>query len=128
MNNGLSLIIEAKSRKHSANPLTKNQQGQLLVAGEWFKKEYPNDPFIPVVIHPNLGATDQTIPAECRVLTLDMLNSMIAESRAMFRALCDSIASKTALQMQCENALRSSNLQPEALVKKFLAQFRPASK
>jgi hypothetical protein len=124
MNNGVSLIIEAKSRKHGDNPLTKGQQGQLLVAGEWFKKEYPQQDFIRVAVHPNLTATDQTIPADCRVLTLEKLHALTTEARTMLRDLTDSVAAKTELQVRCEKALKSSDLHPEALVAKYLSPFR----
>jgi replicative superfamily II helicase len=127
MNNRVSLVIEAKSRKHGSNPLTKDQQGQLLVAGEWFKKEYPTEDFIRVSLHPNVDSTDQTIPADCRVLTLEKLNSMIADARGLFRDLCESLAATTGLQVRCESSLKSVNLRPEALVKEYLSPFRPAS-
>lgn len=35
-----ALILEAKSRKLDKNALTKEEHGQLLVAQQWFDKNY----------------------------------------------------------------------------------------
>lgn len=128
MNNGVSLVIEAKSRKQTQNPLTKGQQGQLLVAGEWFKKEYPTEEFVRVAIHPNLDATDQTIAADCRVLTLDKLNLLINDARNLFSELCESVARDAELLVRCEKALKVSSLRPDALVKTYLSPFHSVKK
>jgi hypothetical protein len=57
LNENLGLVIEAKSRKHPKNPLTKENYAQLLTSIEWFKKEYPNYKYIAFSVHQNINTT-----------------------------------------------------------------------
>lgn len=48
----IAWILEAKSRKLEKNPLTKDEHGQLLVAQQWFDKNYDGYTSLRVVVHP----------------------------------------------------------------------------
>jgi replicative superfamily II helicase len=123
LSSSLALIIEVKSRKNRDNALTKEQHGQLLNAAEWFRNEYPKHTGVRVSLHPNLKATDSTVPGESRALTYEKLNALIAETRALIVALCESVVSRAELVMRCEQLLSELSLTPESLVKDYLVPF-----
>jgi hypothetical protein len=119
----LALIIEAKSRKNRGNALTKDQHGQLLNAAEWFRGEYPGHTGVRVSMHPNIRATDSTVPGDSRALTYEKLNALIAEARALVVALCESIVPREELIMRCKQLLGESSLTPDSLVREYLVPF-----
>ena len=65
-------MIEAKSRKKQKNPLTKGEHGQLLVASEWFAREYPDYECIKVSLHPQNIAHRTAIADSSFALTYEM--------------------------------------------------------
>jgi replicative superfamily II helicase len=117
------LIIEAKSRKNPANALTKTQHGQLLVAENWFKQNYPDLTPVRVSVHPNVTATKKSVPNNTKALTLVKLNELITESRRLIVALCESGHPDAELKPYCEELLRKSNLTPDKLVEHYLVDF-----
>ena len=117
------LIIEAKSRKNSANALSKEQHGQLLVAENWFKKHYKNLTGIRVSVHPNVTATKKSVPMNTMALTLAKLNELVVETRNLISTLCESGYPDAELANFCEALLRKSNLTPERLVEHYLVEF-----
>jgi replicative superfamily II helicase len=119
----LALIIEAKSRKNRDNALTKDQHGQLLNAAEWFRSEYPGRTGVRVSMHPNVRATESTVPGDSKALTYEKLNALIAEARALIVSLCESVVSREELVMRCERLLGESSLTPDSLVKEYLVPF-----
>lgn len=119
----VGLILEAKSRKNSANALTKAQHGQLLVSENWFKETYPNLTGFRVAIHPNVTATKNAIPSGTRALTLTKLDELIGETRQIVTALSDSGHPDTELAEFCETLLKKSHLTPDRLVKHYLIDF-----
>jgi hypothetical protein len=121
--NQRGLIIEAKSRKNEANALTKAQHGQLLVAENWFKKNYPKISGIRVSVHPNVTATKKSVSTNTKALTLAKLNELITETRTIVAALCESGHPDAELKHYCEELLRKSNLTPDKLVGFYLVDF-----
>jgi hypothetical protein len=119
----VGLITEAKSRKNRANALTKEQHGQLLVAENWFKENYPKLSGIRVSVHPNVTATKKSVPNSTKALTLGKLNELITESRQLLVSLCESGYPDAELQTYCEELLRKSNLTPDKLVGHYLVDF-----
>ena len=83
LNDKKALVIEAKSRKEFDNPLTKAEHGQLLVAEQWFKGEYPGYEAVRVSVHPNRKTTEQAIAADAHVLTYEKLNSLISDTSSL---------------------------------------------
>lgn len=119
----IGLIIEAKSRKNSANAMTKEQHGQLLVSENWFKDNYKGINGIRVSIHPNVTATKKSVPSNTKALTLAKLNELIGETRKLITALCDSGYPDKELAHYCEELLKKSNLTPDRLVQYYLVNF-----
>jgi len=119
----VALIIEAKSRKNEANALTKSQHGQLLVAENWFKENYPSLSGIRVSVHPNVTATRKSVPSNTKALTLTKLNELITESRKLIVTLCESGYPDAELKTYCEELLRKSTVTPEKLVEQYLVDF-----
>ena len=119
----VGLIIEAKSRKNKANALTKEQHGQLLVAENWFKENYPKLSGIRISVHPSVTATKKSVPSNTKALTLSKLNELVTESRKLIVALCESGHPDAELKTYCEELLRKSNLTPDKLVEHYLVDF-----
>jgi len=119
----LGLVIEAKSRKDRDNALSKEQHGQLLQAGEWFKENYPNHNFVRISIHPNLNATRSTATGKSKVLTLEKLNKLIADTKILLTTLCESVLDANELILRCEQLLLNSTLKPQAFVETYLVSF-----
>lgn len=117
------LVIEAKSRKNAQNALTKEQHGQLLVSENWFKDHFKGLAGIRVSVHPSVTATKKSVPSRTKALTLDKLNEMIGEARAVITALCDSGYPDSELAHYCEDLLSKSNLTPDKLTKRYLVEF-----
>ena len=112
-----------KSRKNKANALTKSQHGQLLVAENWFKENYPKLSGIRVSVHPSVTATKKSVPSNTKALTLAKLNELVTESRKLIVSLCESGHPDRELKTYCEELLRKSNLTPDKLVERYLVDF-----
>ncbi|MEW5861907.1 MAG: DEAD/DEAH box helicase [Cyanobacteriota bacterium] len=123
LNNNLGLVIEAKSRKHQNNVLTKDEHGQLLNAEQWFKREYPNHTCIRVSVHPNIRVTKNTITNDTKALTPEKLNQLISDARTLFVELCESVVSEDELVVRCEQLLANSTLRPQSLIEQYLVPF-----
>lgn len=123
MTAALALVIEAKSRKSGANPLTKEQHGQLLNAEEWFKREYRGYRGVRVSMHPNTRTTDSTVPGATMALTYDKLNELVAAARKMIADLCESAAPIQELVVRCEKMLGELRLSPDGIVGEYLLAF-----
>lgn len=126
LDNKLGLVIEAKSRKEGKNPLTKEQHGQLLVATEWFKKQYPDHSHTSVSVHPNKTATKNAVAVGTRALTYEKLNELISNTRQMFIKLCESTKHKNELVNLCSRLLDEFDLSPETLIERYLLPFELA--
>ncbi len=122
-----AIIIEAKSRKKEKNAFNKEEHGQLLVAGEWFKKEYPEYEYILASIHPNIDATTNAWAERSYVLTYANLNLLIEETRALLKALISSHLNNDDLEIECETILSATNLTPDKLIDKYFKNFKTLS-
>ncbi len=124
VNDKLGLVIEAKSRKDGKNALTKDQHGQLLIAIQWFKKEYRDYSYLGVCVHPNKTATKNAIAEDTKALTYDTLNSLISNSRGLFTELCEMARGKDDIVDSCENRLSQWKLCPADLIREYLLPFQ----
>jgi replicative superfamily II helicase len=117
-----ALVIEAKSRKQQGNALTKDEHGQLLNAGVWFKEKYPNFYYTLVSVHPNITTTPATLTGESRALTPEKLNELITDSQRLLSELCE-IISEDELITRCQQLLSKSTLEPQSLIEQYLVPF-----
>ena len=118
------LVIEAKSRKKEKNALTKEQHGQLLVAAEWFAKEYPGYSCVRVSIHPHSVATRAAVAGASHALTYEKLALMISEARALLSSLATTHISGNDLLGECARLLESSSLKAVHIAERFLVPFQ----
>ena len=123
LNDKLGLVIEAKSRKYGNNPLTKSQHGQLLVAIEWFKKQYPDYLYVSVSVHPNKTATKSAVADGTKALTYQNLYKLISDARMLFIKLCESIREKPELTDLCTKLLSESKLNTKGFIQEYLLPF-----
>jgi len=121
--NKVGLVIEAKSRKKEKNALTKDEHGQLLVAGEWFNKHYPGFRCVRVSVHPKSKATKAAVAEASHALTFENLAALVSETRSMLTALCDSQLSGDDLTVECGRILRTTTLNADRLVSTYLIPF-----
>lgn len=119
----VGFVIEAKSRKKEKNALTKEQHGQLLVAGEWFKNEYPGYEYVRVSVHPKNEATRAAVAGASHALTYEKLMSMVSDARLLLSSLCDSQLNSEMLEAECNRLLDNSNLRSDCIKSKYLVPF-----
>lgn len=121
--NKVGLVIEAKSRKKEQNALTKMEHGQLLVADEWFHKNYPNYSSIRVSVHPRNQATKAAVASASYALTYEKLNALISDARIVLKQLCESKLCESDLIAECDYILEQSNIKFDKLVECYLCTF-----
>lgn len=119
----IGFVIEAKSRKKERNALTKGEHGQLLVASEWFAKEYPDYECVRVSVHPHSLANSTAMAEYSYALTYEKLNSLIADTRVLLSALCNSQLDENNLEIECERLLENSNLRSDCIKDSYLVSF-----
>lgn len=119
-----AIVIEAKSRKKEKNAFNKENHGQLLVAGEWFKQEYPNHEFIRASVHPHNNASSNAWAKESYVLTYTNLNLLVEEIREFLNNLIRSQLDKTNLEIECESKLVKTSLTYDKIIEKYFKKFK----
>lgn len=111
-----ALILEAKSRKLDKNPLTKDEHGQLLVAEQWFQKNYAGYVSLRVVVHPTNKATAAASAHDSYALTLDRLTALIADARVLLTELCESQLTDIELEGHCQQLIERSPIRVDKLM------------
>ena len=119
----IGIVIEAKSRKKGRNALTKEEHGQLLVAGEWFTRKYLGYECIRASVYPTSRAIKAAEAKTSYALTYEKLNALVSDARVLLTALCDSQLSLNELEAECSRLLRGSSLRAERLVGHYLEPF-----
>ncbi len=117
------IVFEAKSRKKAKNALRKEEHGQLLVAAEWFKKNYPGYECVRVSVHPKAKATKAAVADASHALTYEKLAALVSDARVLFTALCESQLSDKELVAECSRQLDRSPVKDDHLVKSYLLPF-----
>lgn len=117
------LVIEAKSCKLEKNPLNKKEHGQLLVASEWFKKNYPKLNCIRVSVLAHNQATKAATAGASHALTFSKLGMLIVDSRMLLLKLCESQLSTENLVYECEKLLSESNVNASRICGTYLLPF-----
>jgi hypothetical protein len=115
-------IIEVKSRKLDKNPLDKVEHGQLLVAVQWFQRNYEGYVTLRVVVHPTNKATAPASAHESYALTLDRLAALVADARALLTALCESQLTDIELEAHCQQLIERSPIRADKLTS-YLTHF-----
>jgi replicative superfamily II helicase len=122
--NKVGLVIEAKSRKKEKNALTKGQHGQLLIAAEWFAKNYKDYKCVRVCVHSKNRATKAAVAGASHALTYERLSALVSDTRALLSIICESQLSGPSLLGECERFLtKYSSLTPEHFVNSYLLPF-----
>ncbi|WMJ10113.1 DEAD/DEAH box helicase [Nitrosomonas sp. sh817] len=119
----IGLVIEAKSRKKAKNALTKEQHGQLLVAAEWFSKNYKDYKCVRVSVHPQNKATKVAVAGASHALTYEKLAALVDDARALLTTLSESQLAENSLIAECERLLACSPLKSEHFVESYLLPF-----
>lgn len=120
----VGLVIEAKSRKKEKNALTKEEHGQLLVAAEWFSKNYSDYQCERVSVHSKNQATAAAVAGASRALTYETLAALISDARSLLLGLCESQLSTEELVAECSRLLEGSNLAESRIVEQYFPQFQ----
>lgn len=117
------IVFEAKSRKKAKSALRKEEHGQLLVAAEWFKKNYPGYECVRVSVHAKAKATRAAVAGASHALTYEKLAALVSEARVLLTALCESQLSDNELVAECSRRLDRSPLKNDQLVTSYLLPF-----
>jgi replicative superfamily II helicase len=120
----VGFVIEAKSRKEEKNAFTKEQHGQLLVAGEWFAANYKDYQAVRVSVHPTNLATEPSAADSSFVLTYDRLQDLVAAARTLLGALCESQLKPSDIEAECARLLEKSPLRADQIAQTYLQQFK----
>lgn len=120
----VGIVIEAKSRKKEKNALTKEEHGQLLVAAEWFARNYPGYQCVRVCVHPSSIATRAAVAGASHAFTYEKLTALVSDARALLLALCESQLPISELPGECSRLLKGSPLNADNLVGNYLVPFK----
>ncbi|WP_404466861.1 DEAD/DEAH box helicase family protein [Planococcus rifietoensis] len=126
--NQVGFVIEAKSRKKEKNALTKEEHGQLLVAAEWFKNQYPDYEFVRVSVHPKNQASRSAVAGASHALTYEKLMSLVSDARVLLTTLVESQLSNEMLEAECNRLLEESNLHSNRIASSYLVPFEVQTK
>jgi len=122
--NKTGLIIEAKSRRKQKNAFGKVEHGQLLVAKEWFKKNYPDYKGYCVSVHPTNKSTKAAVADGTLALTFENLNRLISDTRVFLKDICKSQLADENLLKECEILLSKSNIKYTKIIDNYLIPFK----
>ena len=120
----VGFVIEAKSRKKEKNALTKEEHGQLLVAAEWFKKNYPEYECVRISVHPKNLATKAAVAGATHALTYGKLASLVSDARILLTSICESQLPDSEIEAECSRLLAKSNLNADRLMDSYLILFK----
>ncbi len=109
--------------KKGEKALTKLEHGQLLVAAEWFQKNYKGYNCVRVCVHPKNKATKAAIAGASHALTYEKLAIIVSDARVLLSTLCESQLSMENLMPECKKFLAKSSLKSERFVKDYLLPF-----
>ena len=118
----LAFIIEAKSRKLDKNALTKEEHGQLLVAQQWFDRNYQGYTSLRVCVHPSNKASAAAVAQESYALTLERLIALVADARILLTELSESQLTDIELEGLCQQLIEKSSIRADRL-KTYLTRF-----
>lgn len=122
--NEIGLVFEAKSRREDSNAFGKDQLGQLLNAGEWFRKNYPTTPYHLVSIHPNNTCTPSIVTDDIYVLTMDKLIELADNVNKLVRQIYDSPLDMPSKWALCADQLHIRKLEIAQLLDVYFERFR----
>lgn len=121
--NNLGILLEAKSRKKGKNILNKEEHGQLLVAEQWFRQNYPKYECIRVSVYPTNLATKNSSAFNSYSLTFDSLAVMIADAKSLINELVKNQSSGEELLRRVSENLAKSKLNSSELITSYLVNF-----
>ncbi|WP_026067653.1 DEAD/DEAH box helicase [Pusillimonas noertemannii] len=119
----VGFVIEAKSRKKEENALTKDEHGQLLIAQEWFVRNYPGYVAVRISVHPTNKATRAASATGSYALTNEKLAALVADSRSLLTKLCESQLADESLEAECARVLEQSSVRADKLAQGYLVHF-----
>lgn len=121
--NKKAFVIEAKSKKSGKNILNKEEHGQLLIAEEWLKKNYPEYLCIRISVYPTNKATQNSYAQESYALTYENLSLLVLETKKMIRELCNTCLKEEELLSRCISILQESNIRDDRIINTYLKNF-----
>ena len=110
-----ALVIEAKSRKTGAKPITKEEHGQLLESMSWFSENYATHTAHGVIINAVPLVTRNVTPGTTLALTLSNLDLLIQRTRSLIQEITSTSVSEDTLLARCEQLLSQLQLNPQGI-------------
>jgi hypothetical protein len=121
--NNQGFIIEAKSRRLDKQYFGKEAHGQLLVASQWFTRNYEGYDPIRVSVHPKNLATKASEGWASHALTYEKIGEMISDARSLLSQLCESNLDNAQIKHLCSQLLVKSNIRAEHFSEAYLSRF-----
>lgn len=121
---GIGFAIEVKNEKKPSNPLTKEEHGQLLVAGEWLRSKYSDVECIPISVHPNDLANDNASATNSLVLTLEQIANMRDAVCTIIDSLVRAPKNQKDRLAQCDDLFNSERLLVKQIIRNRATHFR----
>ena len=122
----IAFAFEAKNEKLSDNPLTKQEHGQLQVAKEWLRAQYPKMKCFAISVHPNNLAYKNASAESALVLTLNKLNGLVKSIGQLIAILSHGTLNERGRLAECETLIDQHDLRPgqilETRVETFIAK------
>lgn len=112
----IAFAFEAKNEKLSDNPLTKQEHGQLQVAKEWLRAQYPKMKCFAISVHPNNLAYKNASAESALVLTLNKLNGLVKSIGQLIAILSHGTLNERGRLAECEMLIDQHNLRPDQIL------------
>ncbi|MBS1815416.1 MAG: DEAD/DEAH box helicase family protein [Acidobacteria bacterium] len=108
-------VIESKSKKLAQNALTKEEHGQLLVAGVWFDSMYPKHQKLLVSMIPSGKCTDSSQAVGVLSLDTTALSNLVTAVRAAYDEISHAVLEGEQLKQRIAQVWEKYKLTAEKL-------------
>ena len=119
----LGIVLEAKNEKKSEKPFSKEEHGQLLVAREWFRYNYPGMECIATSVHPNAMANYNASANNTHVLTLEKIAELRDAVRMVLQLIQNSPKDTARRFTLCDGLLDQRSLRGRQIVKERMCLY-----
>ena len=110
-----ALVLEAKSRKTGAKPITKEEHSQLLESMVWFSENYATHTVHSAIVNAVPLVTKNVTPGTALALTLSNLDLLIQRTRSLIQGITSTSVSEDTILARCEQLLSQLQLNPQGI-------------
>lgn len=123
VDNKKAILLECKHKKKVANPLNKEEHGQLLTSISWLRAHYPNREFLACIVHPNDIATTNAAATQSYAFTSTKLHIFCNNLRTMLAEL-SKLSSDSVFRSKAASILIDHGFTFETMREKYWTTFK----